>query len=143
MRRQKRHISLKDHPNISPEVKEQVKKLAEESGYRRIAYIAGPSYLNISSGRERGYIDGLKENHIEFNKDYLVQCEMNPGSATEATWKLLALPDPPDAIFGINDTVAFAAMKEIRRQGVRILSPIPLLKWVNSWLSFSLKAWSA
>jgi len=31
-----------------------------DSGYRKIAYIAGPAYLNISAERQNGYLEGLK-----------------------------------------------------------------------------------
>ena len=104
-----------------------------DSGYRKIAYIAGPAYLNISAERQNGYLEGLKENEIEFNENYLVHCEMNPESATQATQKLLALPDPPDAIFGINDTVAFAAMKEIRKQGLRIPEDVGIVGFTDDY----------
>ena len=104
-----------------------------ESGYRKIAYIAGPAYLNISSERLNGYLEGLEENGIDLNENYLVHCEMNPEGATQATQKLLALPDPPDAIFGINDTVAFAAMKEIRRQGLRIPEDVGIVGFTDDY----------
>lgn len=103
------------------------------SGYKRIAYIAGPAYLNISMDRQQGYLDGLKENGQDLNPDYLLHCEMNPESATEATRRLLALPHPPDAIFGVNDTVAFAAMKEIRRQGLRIPEDIGIVGFTDDY----------
>ena len=104
-----------------------------DSGYRKIAYISGPEFLNISKERLEGYLSGLKEHQIELNENYLVHCEMNPESATEATKKLLALPDPPDAIFGINDTVAFAAMKEVRKQGLRIPEEVGLVGFTDDY----------
>ncbi len=104
-----------------------------ESGYRRIAYIAGPAFLNISADRQAGYLDGLRENHVPVREEYLENCEMNPASATEATRRLLALPEPPDAIFGINDTVAFAAMKEIRKQGLRIPEDVGLMGFTDDY----------
>jgi DNA-binding LacI/PurR family transcriptional regulator len=104
-----------------------------ESGYRRIAYIAGPTYLNISADRQEGYLEVLREKNLDFNPDYLVHCEMNPDSATEATRKLLSLPEAPDAIFGINDTVAFAAMKEIRRQGLNIPKDVGIVGFTDDY----------
>lgn len=104
-----------------------------ESGYRKIAYIAGPEFLNITRERTEGYLEGLKDNRIEFNKEYLVHCEMDPVSATEATRQLLSLANPPDAIFGINDTVAFAAMKEIRRNGLEIPGDIGIVGFTDDY----------
>lgn len=104
-----------------------------DSGYRKIAYIAGPEFLNITKDRLDGYLAGLRETRTEFNEDYLVYCEMNPASATEATKTLLALPDPPDAIFGINDTVAFAAMKEVKNKGLRIPEDIGIIGFTDDY----------
>lgn len=104
-----------------------------DSGYRKIAYIAGPEFLNITRERKAGYLMGLKDLDMEINPGYLVHCEMNPESATSATQKLLSLADPPDAIFGINDTVAFAAMKEIRRQGLNIPHDIGIVGFTDDY----------
>jgi len=104
-----------------------------ESGYRKIAYIAGPEFLNITRERMQGYLRGLADLKMQLNSDYLIHCEMNPESATEATRKLLSLPNPPDAIFGINDTVAFAAMKEVRRQGLNIPNDVGLVGFTDDY----------
>jgi DNA-binding LacI/PurR family transcriptional regulator len=104
-----------------------------EVGYRKIAFIAGPEFLNITRERLQGYLKGLADMQMELNPDYLVHCEMNPQSATEATQKLLSLSNPPDAIFAINDTVAFAAMKEIRREGLSIPNDIGLVGFTDDY----------
>ena len=104
-----------------------------QSGYKRIAHIAGPPFLNISSERSGGYMQALQDHNVPFKKEYLVHCEMNPVAATEATRQLLALAEPPDAIFGINDTVAFAAMKEIKRQGYKIPEDIAIIGFTDEY----------
>jgi LacI family transcriptional regulator len=104
-----------------------------ESGYRKIAYIAGPEFLNITRERKAGYLMGLEDLDMDINPDYLVHCEMNPESATSATQRLLSLSEPPDAIFGINDTVAFAAMKEIRRQGRNIPNDVGIVGFTDDY----------
>jgi DNA-binding LacI/PurR family transcriptional regulator len=39
----------------------------------------------------------------------------------------------PDAIFGINDTVVFAAMKEIKKQGFRVPQDISLVGFTDDF----------
>ena len=104
-----------------------------DSGYTKIAYIAGPEFLNISRERKEGYLDGLNDQGMKFRPDFLVHCEMNPECAAEATRKLLALGDPPNAIFAINDTVAFAAMKEIRLHGLKIPDDIGIVGFTDDY----------
>ncbi len=105
------------------------------NGFRRIAYIAGPPHLNISQERTLGYISGLESCRLDFRPEYLEKCDMSPESATKATARLLSLPEKPDAIFAINDTAIFAAMKEIKRQGLRIPEDIALVGFTDEFHS--------
>jgi len=98
-----------------------------ESGARRIAHIAGPQHLNIARERLEGYFDGLRECGLEPDKQLVVYTDLSIDGATHATRFLLALPNPPDAIFSINDMVAFTVMKEIKRQGLNIPNDVLLV----------------
>lgn len=106
-----------------------------KSGARRIAYIAGPEYLNISEERTSGYLSGLKKCGLNFQPELLVKCNLSTKDAMKATAHLLELPERPDAIFGINDTVAFAAMKEIKRRGLRIPEDVALVGFTDEFHS--------
>lgn len=106
-----------------------------KNGFRRIAYIAGPDHLNISQERTQGYLSGLKACALNFQPEYLEKCDMSTDDAAKATARLLALPERPEAIFGINDTVIFAAMKEIKRQGLRIPEDIALVGFTDEFHS--------
>ena len=104
-----------------------------DSGCRKIAYISGPEHLNISRQRKKGYIEGLKETGLKFVPEYLIECKLTINDAKKATQKLLDLEDRPDAIFGINDTVAFAAMREIKNKGLNIPNDIALVGFTDDF----------
>ena len=106
-----------------------------DNGCRRIAYISGPDHLNISKHRKKGYLEGLEECGLKFNPELLVESNLNPADATLATKKLLSLKQIPDAIFGINDTIAFAAMKEIKRHKLNIPDDIALVGFTDEFHS--------
>lgn len=106
-----------------------------ENGCRRIAYISGPEHLNISKHRKEGYLKGLQECGLQYNPDLLVECNLNTNEATLATQKLLSLKQIPDAIFGINDTIAFAAMKEIKKHKLNIPDDIALVGFTDEFHS--------
>ena len=106
-----------------------------DNGCRRIAYISGPDHLNISKHRKKGYLEGLEESGLKFNPELLVESNLNPADATLATKKLLSLKQIPDAIFGINDTIAFAAMKEIKRHKLKIPEDIALVGFTDEFHS--------
>ncbi len=129
---------LPEVPSVTVDGTEAAKNVTRhffENGCRRIAYISGPDHLNISKHRKDGYLKGLKECGIEFIPELLVECNLNAVDATLATQKLLGLKQLPDAIFGINDTVAFAAMKEIKKNKLRIPDDIALVGFTDEFHS--------
>jgi len=115
------------------EAARMVIKHFHEMGAKKIAFINGPAHLNICKERFSGYIEGLKDCGLKIRKDFLISCNMTPESAKVATQKLLALPEIPDAILSINDTVAFAAMKEIKFQGIKIPDKIALVGFTDEF----------
>ncbi len=106
-----------------------------ENGCKRIAYISGPEHLNISQNRKEGYLDGLKECGLKYDEDLLVHCNLSIEDAKLATQQLLQLENKPDAIFGVNDTIAFAAMIEVKKQGYRIPEDISLAGFTDEFHS--------
>jgi DNA-binding LacI/PurR family transcriptional regulator len=102
-----------------------------ESGARRIAFINGPKHLNISKERLSGYLEGLKDCGLKISNDLLASCDMTPQSAILATQKLLSAK--PDAILSINDTVAFAAMKEVKKNGYKIPDDIAFVGFTDDF----------
>ena len=125
-------------PAVLANGQEATKKITKhffENGCKRIAYISGPEHLNISQNRKVGYLNGLKECGLEYDKKLLVHCNLSTEEAKRATQKLLQLKNKPDAIFGVNDTVAFAAMKEIKKQGLKIPDDISLAGFTDEFHS--------
>jgi DNA-binding LacI/PurR family transcriptional regulator len=106
-----------------------------EQGYRRIAFISGPEQLNISKERREGYFLGLKACGLPEDRDLAEACNMSHDSARAAIHRLLSLPKPPDAVFGINDTVAFAVMKAIRQHGLHIPAEVGLVGFTDEFHS--------
>lgn len=104
-----------------------------EQGCRRIAFISGPPHLNISKERLSGYSEGLRVCNLKPDPDLVEQCDLNHESARKAMNRLLFLPEPPDAVFGINDTVAFGAMKEIKHHGLQIPKDIGLIGFTDEF----------
>jgi len=125
-------------PSVIANGQEATKKITQhffENGCRRIAYISGPEHLNISQNRKTGYLTGLKECGLEFDPDLLVHCNLSIEEAKYATRKLLQLKNKPDAVFGINDTVAFAAMIEVKKHGLKIPGDVSLAGFTDEFHS--------
>jgi DNA-binding LacI/PurR family transcriptional regulator len=105
------------------------------NGAKRIAHIAGPKSLNISKERIAGYLMALNDGALEYNTELLVNCDLSPEGATEAVKKLLQLKNRPDAIFCVNDTVAYIAIRELKKQGLRIPQDIAVTGFNDEFYS--------
>lgn len=125
-------------PNVTADNADAARQITRhfyEQGFRRIAFISGPQQLNISKERLTGYLEGLKDCQLPVDPRLIEQCDLSPDSAREAMKRLLSLPEPPDAVFGINDTVAFAAMKSIKQHGLCIPEDIGLVGFTDEFHS--------
>lgn len=100
-------------------------------GARRIGFIGGANHLEIVKERKHGYLEALRQHRIAIEKELVVCEKMTYEEGREATRRLLELPSPPDAILAMNDTLAFAAMKEIKKHGLRIPQDIALIGYTD------------
>lgn len=83
-------------------------------GYRKIALITGPPDLSSGIDRLKGYQQALKDYDIPHKKRFIHRGPFQTDTGYEATMKLLALKDRPEAIFAGSD---YFTMGVIRAMG--------------------------
>lgn len=91
-----------------------------ELGHRRIAFISGPDSFRSSHERGRGFRDGLAEHGLVLDPAYVRKGAYTFDTGAEAASALLALPEPPTAIFAGNDEMAIGVMKAARDAGLDV-----------------------
>ena len=102
-----------------------------DNGSRRIAFIGGANHLDIVKRRKHGYLEALRENKIPIERELVVCRKIDYEEGKIATETLLSLPEPPDAILAMNDTLAFASMEVIKRHGLRIPQDVALIGYTD------------
>ncbi|WP_104382849.1 LacI family DNA-binding transcriptional regulator [Sphingobacterium sp. HMA12] len=102
-----------------------------QQGYRRIAHIAGPENLQFTQQRLSGYLKALEQHDIPVDKQLIVFSGFSQGQGSTDTQQLLALPDPPDAIFAANDRKAVGAILTIKQRGLRVGRDIGVIGFTN------------
>lgn len=102
-----------------------------DSGSTRIAFLGGSDHLGIVQQRRDGYMRALREHHLLVEEELIVCKKMSYDEGREGCRQLLSLSEPPDAILAMNDTLAFAAMKEIKKHGLRIPADISLIGYTD------------
>lgn len=96
-------------------------------GHRRIAYLGGPMAAECSVARQHGYLAALMARGIPTQPEYMIVGAFSHEFGVAATRKLLALPEPPTAIFAGSDSTALGVLEEARRQGLRIPADLSLV----------------
>ena len=91
-----------------------------ESGCRRIAHLAGPDTLVGSRNRLNGYRDALLHRGLVPDPDLIISYDLTIEKVTIYVNHLLNLPQPPDALFAINDPTAIEALRVIKGRGLRV-----------------------
>lgn len=104
------------------------------TGCKRIAFFGSPSHLAISNNRRMGYEDALRKKGLAVNKDFIKICD-NYTEALSVTQELLALPEPPDAFFAVNDETAIGILNVVKASGLKIPEQVSICGFTNNTLA--------
>jgi LacI family transcriptional regulator len=91
-----------------------------ELGHRRIGAVTGPPGWVATEARRESYRAALAGAGIPFDPALEVASDFERAAGASATAVLLALPEPPTAIFAFNDAIAVGTMRAAHERGVRI-----------------------
>jgi LacI family transcriptional regulator len=86
--------------------------------HRRVATITGPQNMIAGIHRYQGYLDALRDRNMPLIPELVTEGDFTDAGGYACMQRLL--PYKPDAVFVASDTMALAAMRSIRGQGLRI-----------------------
>lgn len=89
-------------------------------GHVRIGFVAGNPDQTASAERLAGYRDALAHAGLPYERALVKPGRFTYRSGTKAAEALLALRDPPTAIFASNDDMASAAVAVAHRRGLDV-----------------------
>lgn len=89
-------------------------------GHKRIAFITGDPNHKAVANRLLGYRDGLEQSGLSFAEGLVADGDNSFGSGEACAEKLLALKNPPTAIFAANDDMAVGVMRVATRKGIDV-----------------------
>ncbi len=103
------------------------------TGKKRIAHLAGPLSLYISRKRLEGYKDALRKHNLPADEDLIISYDLDLSKARMHVKHLLDLPQPPDALFAVNDPTALEALLLIKERGLSIPDQIAVVGFSNDY----------
>jgi LacI family transcriptional regulator len=90
-----------------------------KSGHRRIAYLGDRATISTAAQRFDGYRHALEVGHIAYDDEIVRHTGASEESAIAATERLLALPNPPTALFTSQNLVTIGAVRALRALGLQ------------------------
>jgi LacI family transcriptional regulator len=97
-------------------------------GHRRIGMVTENAEVSTARDRVQGYTEALEAAGIAVDPDLVAESSaIDPDAACEATIRLLALPNPPTAIFAVNNIAVVGVVEAARRQQLEIPADLALV----------------
>ena len=106
-----------------------------ESGHRRIATITGEIWMEAAQDRLKGYRRALATADIPFDPALVVEGDWSASAGYDATRQLLALPQPPTAIFCQNDRTAIGCYEALKEAGLDIPTDMSVVGYDDEEIS--------
>lgn len=89
-----------------------------DHGHRRIAVLCDSSEIETARLRLAGYERALAEGGIDLRAEYVVRDVTSIEQARGSVARLLALPDPPTALFTAQNLITIGAIRALREMGL-------------------------
>jgi LacI family transcriptional regulator len=101
-------------------------------GHRRIGFIGGRPDLQCARQRLQAYLDALAQASIPADQALIETGDFLRSAGRLCAQRLLALREPPTAIFAANDQSAIGAMEAAREAGLRIPEDLSVVGFDNT-----------
>lgn len=102
-----------------------------KQGYQRIAHIAGQQHLKIFKDRLEGYKAALAAHGVLLEEELVYFGNVSIPAGRQAIAHFLALPNPPDAVFAVEDFTALGAVKELKDRGIEMPKAFGVIGFAN------------
>lgn len=98
-----------------------------ENGYRKIAFVGGPSVSEDGQLRFRGYVRAMQSFGFEIDKSFIIPGNFTEQSGYEAGLTLILRQQTPDAVFAGNDEMAIGILRAFSERLIRVPEDIALV----------------
>jgi DNA-binding LacI/PurR family transcriptional regulator len=117
--------------------------LIRERGHARIAMVCADLRFPVTVGRVEAFRQAMSESNLPIPPEYIVSGDWSFDTGQRAMRELMALPEPPTAVFAASDTIAIGALEAAEAMHLRVpgdvaivgFDDIPEASWVRPRLT--------
>jgi len=102
-----------------------------QQGYKRIAHLAGPQWVQTFQNRLRGYNDALKAYNYKTDDSLIYTGDISIEKGKKAADYFLELAEPPDAVFAVEDFSALGLIKQFKEKDIKIPDNVGIIGFAN------------
>jgi LacI family transcriptional regulator len=96
-------------------------------GHRRIGLIVESDDVSTARDRRAGYQAALEAAELAADPSLIVRAPADPEGGLRGMRELLALEEPPTAVFAVNNLVAVGAIEAVRAEGLDVPDDVALV----------------
>ena len=101
-----------------------------ETGCKHIAFYGSPMQMEISKNRYNGYKDAILKHGMTLDENVVIVCD-NRVDAEHITPSIMAIDNPPDGFFAVNDDTAIGILYTVKHAGYRVPEDISICGFTN------------
>lgn len=126
------------HPNIDITFADDykasydtVRHLIEKKGHQRIAMIVANFEFPVIKRRYGAFRQAMEDANLPIPEGYIIKGDWSFESGQKAIRSLMALPEPPTALFAASDTMAIGALETAQEMNLRVPEDIAIVGFDN------------
>ncbi|MCZ7647572.1 MAG: LacI family transcriptional regulator [Planctomycetota bacterium] len=104
-------------------------------GHARVGVLAGPKRFQFFEERLEGFREGLKDAGVKLPPDLIARSEFSREDGAASAQRLLALKEPPTALFATEEEFAVGALRYAEKEGLQIPGDFSLVAYSDFVLS--------
>jgi LacI family transcriptional regulator len=102
------------------------------TGYTKIAHLAGYSYTNIGKKRQKGFKKAMKDNDLEVRDSWIVETGFAEEDGYKGFMKLFRSGELPEVIYTVTYPVALGVILAAQEAGISIPQDIQIVSFGGS-----------
>lgn len=103
-----------------------------QQGNKELINLSGPSHLNLSKNRIRGFIDAHRKYHLSVSKENIIETDLSMEKGEQIVEELIKKDRLPQGLVCVNDPTAKGAIRALKKYGYKIPNDVAVIGFTET-----------